>query len=91
MTDPQAEATYMWTQELYRNIQEEGDRQDIPGEERGRNGTYRERASSARDSKTGAEKEVKAELGRLQKFTERPPLSVLLAVSPCSAPNESNS
>lgn len=27
MTDPQAETTYMWTQELDRNIQENGDRQ----------------------------------------------------------------
>lgn len=90
VTDPQAEATCMWMQELDRDIREEGDRQDIPGEVRWRNRTYRERESRPGQSETGAEKEVKAELGRLHKFIERPPLSVLSVVSPCSAPNKSN-
>lgn len=55
----------MWTQESDR----EADKTYQTKEER--DGTYRERESSPGKSKTGAEEEVKAELGRLQKFTER--------------------
>lgn len=73
MTDPQTEVTYMWTQELDRNIREGETDKTYQAKEEGET-EHSGRESSAGDCKTGAEKEVKAELGRLQKFKERPTL-----------------
>lgn len=77
----------MWTQELDRNMWEEGDRQDIQTKREKQNVHEEERNQIQGTAKEGQRK-VKAELEDSKSSRKDQPLPVLLVVSPYSAPTE---